>query len=79
MPKGCQRAENGPFVIRLSTLVFEHRYGSRYVRRVDRTVLGLLLIVLIPVLESSRIRPSLIDTAFWPILLKNELTWLKFS
>ena len=38
------------------------RYGSRSI--VDRTVLGLPLIVLIQVLESGRIGPSLIDTAF---------------
>ena len=38
------------------------RYGSRSI--VDRTVLGLPLIVLVQILESSRIGPSLIDTAF---------------
>ena len=38
------------------------RYGSRSI--VDRTVLGLPLIVLIQVFESGWIGPSLIDTAF---------------
>jgi hypothetical protein len=60
----CQTDVTELRTVRLSTLVFEHRYGSRYVRIVDWTVFGLILIVSIPVLESSRIGLSLIDTAF---------------